>query len=213
MKRTIGLLSRVLDDLKIECRIFGSVIPAAILGRPQRKLGDIDLMINLNDRDKLCQRLENEDYQTKVRRFEFLGLILVCIEAIKKGFLDLTIFLGEFDKKKNFVIRLSKNFKLVVHHQAIKPTAYQLHGVRFIGIPAETGYYGAWVSRGNPKRKYDLAVFEQEKIPRPAKNYPVIDFYYRHKKLPFLYPLSCFLQDLLGRASFFFGGDYDFWRR
>ena len=59
VKKTINLLSKILADLKIEYRIFGSIIPAAILGKPQRKLGDIDLMINIADKARLLNNLKN----------------------------------------------------------------------------------------------------------------------------------------------------------
>lgn len=213
VKRTIRLLSKILTDLKIEYRIFGSVIMAAILSRPQRKIADIDLMVDKRDKDKLFQRLRKEGYLFEERRFRFAGINFIWAEAAKKDLLGLTIFLGKFDKEKNFIVKISKKLSAVAHSKAIKPTLYNFDSSRFVGIPTATAYYGALASRGNPKRKYDLAVFEMKKIKKPPKNYSVIDFYYKDKKLTCLYPLSCLLQDILGRISVFLGGNYDFWRR
>jgi predicted nucleotidyltransferase len=213
LKRTIKLLSKILADLKVEYRVFGSVVIAAILGRSQRKLGDIDLMVDKKDKDRLFQGLRKAGYNLEERRFRFLAINFVWAEAEKNDLLSLTIFLGNFDKEKNFVVKISKNLSAVAHTQAIKPTVYHFYNAHFMGIPAVTAYYGALASRGNPKRKYDLAVFELKKIKKPAKDYSVIEFYYQDKKLPFLYPLGCFWQDFLGRISVFLGGHYDFWRR
>ncbi len=213
LKKTIKLLGRVLADLKIEYRIFGSIIPAAILGKPQRKLGDIDLMIGFNSKDRLFNRLKKEGCKVEEKRFRFLGIDFVWAEAVKSNLLELTIFLGQFDKDNNFVVDISKNFKALAHSKAIEPTIYKFYHSSFVGIPAATAYYGALASRGNPKRKYDLAVFEVKKNKKPPKGYSVVDFYYKDRKLAFLYPFSCLLQDILGRMSLFFGGNYDFWRR
>lgn len=213
LKRTIKLLSKVFADLKIEYRIFGSIIPAAILGRPQRKLGDIDLMINLKDKARLFDHLKKEGHQPKERKLRFCGINFFWAEAVKSDLLDLTIFLGKFDKDKNFIVDISKNLKAIAYNEAIKQTPYNFYGAKFIGIPAVTGYYGTLASRGNPKRKYDLAVFEIKKIRKPPKNYSALDFYYKGKKLTSLYYFSCFLQDLLGRLNLFLGRNYDFWRR
>lgn len=213
LKKTVRLLSKALADLKIEYRIFGSIIPAAILGRPQRKLADIDLMVDLRDKDEFFQGLRKERYQLKERRFRFLAIDFVWAEAAKGDLLELSIFLGKFDKDNNFIVDISKNLKALAYNRAIKPTLYSFYGSRFVGIPTVTAYYGALASQGNPKRKYDLAVFEVKKMKKPPKDYSVIDFYYKDRKLPFLYPFSCFLQDLLGRISVSLGGNYDFWRR
>lgn len=213
LKETIKLLSKVLAELKIEYRVFGSVIMAVILGQPQRKIGDIDLMIDERDKDKFFQRLRKESYKLEERRFRFLGINFVWAEAVKRDLLGLTMFLGRFDQDNNFAVKISENLKAVAHSEAIKPTIYNFYDAQFIGIPAATAYYGALASRGNPKRKYDLAVFKVKKTKKPPRDYSVIDFYYKDKKLPLVYPLSCFFQDLLGRISVFLGGNYDFWRR
>jgi hypothetical protein len=137
---------------------------------------------------------------------------MIWLEAASKDHYDLTVFLGRFDKDKNFIIRISDNLKIVVPSKAVKPTKYKFGSANFVGIPAEAAFYGAWASRSNPKRKYDLAAFRlkgKDKLPK----YSVIDIYYKDKKLSFLYPFSCFLQNLLGKISLSLGGNYDFWRR
>ncbi len=212
LERTIKLLSEILTDLKIKYRIFGSIIPAAILGLPQRKLGDIDFMIELKDKEKLYHKLEEAGYQIKEDRFTLFGFDFLWAEAIGKNLVTLTIFFGKFDQGQNFICKISKNISAVAHGHAIKSTPYSLYGAKFIGIPAVTAYYGALASRGNPKRIYDLAVFETKKIKSPPKNFSALDFYYKKTKLPFLYSLSCFLQDFLGRISLTLGRNYDFWR-
>lgn len=213
LEKTIKLLVRIFADLKIEYRVFGSAIPTVILGRPQRKLGDIDLMLDLKGKDRFFKSLKEEHYQLEERKFRFLGVEMIWAEALTENLFDLTIFLGNFDEEDNFIIKISKNFKVVCHAQTIKPTIYSFAESKFIGIPAVTGYYGALASQGNPKRKYDLAVFKLKKIERPPKGYSPIDFYFKEIKLPFVYPFSCFLQDVLGRISIILGGKYDFWKR
>ncbi len=213
LRRTIRLLSKILADLKIKYRIFGSVIPAALLGRPQRKLGDIDLMIETEDKKILYQELEKAGYQIKEKRFTLFGFDFLWVEALSKDLLTLTIFLGKFDENQNFISKISKNISAIAHSEAIKPTRYSFYGARFIGVPAMTAYYGILTSQGNPKRRYDLAAFEDRKIQKPPKGFSIIDFYYKKTRLPFLYPLACFFQDFLGRISIFLGGNYDFWRK
>jgi hypothetical protein len=213
LRRTIKLLSKILADLKIEYRIFGSIIPAALLGRPQRKLGDIDLMVETEDKKIFYRELEKIGYQIKENRFTLLGFDFLWVEAISKDLLTLTIFLGKFDENQNFISKISKNISAIAHGESIKPTHYSFYGAKFTGVPAMTAYYGALTSKGNPKRKYDLAVFENQKIQNPPKGFSIIDFYYKKTKLPFLYSLGCFLQDFLGRISIALGGNYDFWRK
>lgn len=212
LRNTLRFLENVFESLGIEHRIFGSIIPATLLGRPQRKLGDIDLMTAVKDEGKLFQQFIKNGYKVERRRFKFLGLEMIWLEARRESLCDLTIFLGNFDQNKNFVVKISKNLKAVVPRQAIKATRYKFAGASFVGIPISTAYFGAWISRNNPKRKYDLAVFKLKKKNK-LPNYSVMDFYYKGKKIPFLYTFCCCLQNLLGRISVLLGGNYDFWRK
>lgn len=212
VKKTLCLLIKILADSKIQYRIFGSILPAALLGRPQRKLGDIDLMVDENGKNILFDKLEKEDYTVQERRFGLSGFNSPWAVAIKKYHLEVTIFLGQFDKEGNFNIFVSRNLKIVAKASSIKPTPYDLFNLRFIGIPKTTAFYGALKSKGNPKRKYDLTVFQLKKIEKPPIGYPVIDFYYKERRLHFLYSVFCFLQDFLGRTNVALGRNYDFWK-
>ena len=211
LEKTLGFLDKFFSDFNVEYRIFGSIIPAALLGKPQRKLGDIDLMMDAEDEGKLLREFRKAGYKVERRNFRLLALEMVWLEATGKELYDLTAFLGHFDKHKNFVIRVSNNLQVVASSEAVRATKYKFGSASFIGIPVEAAFYGAWASRSNPKRKYDLAAFRLKGKNKPPK-YSVIDFYYKDKKLPFLYPISCFLQNVLGKISLSLGGNYDFWR-
>lgn len=212
LENTLEFLDKLFKELKLKYRVFGSIIPAALLGRPQRRLGDIDLMVETRNEKKLFSRLEEKGYKVEKRTFRLLGIDMVWGEATNKKLYALTLFLGNFDKNNNFTVKISNKLKAVASRQAIKPTRYKFGPASFIGIPTQAAYYGAWVSRNNPKRKYDLAVFKlREKDSLPV--YSIIDFYYKNKKVPFLYSLSCWLQNFLGKVSISLGKNYDFWRK
>jgi hypothetical protein len=66
LENTLNFLNMLFSDLKVEYRVFGSVLPAAILGKPQRKLGDIDLMLDVMNEDRLFQEFKKR--VTKLNR-------------------------------------------------------------------------------------------------------------------------------------------------
>lgn len=213
LETTLLLLVEVLRKLKTEYRVFGSVIPAAILGRPQRKLGDVDLMLDIKDADRISQRLKNNGFKCNRKQLKMLGITMTWLEATSNNFYDLTAFLGKFDKDQNYIVNFSKNLRALVNYEAIRPTVYNYGHARFVGIPEKTAFYATWASRGNPKRKKDIEVFRSKKIDSVSINYPIMSFYYNDKKLPYVYPILCFLQDFLGRISLFIGRNYDFWKK
>ncbi|OGM59227.1 hypothetical protein A2955_04525 [Candidatus Woesebacteria bacterium RIFCSPLOWO2_01_FULL_37_19] len=205
-------LKLVVDSsLSDKYRVFGSVLATALLGKPHRKIGDIDLILDSSKLDYFLNKLKKLGFVVYLRIMKFMGIKFEWIEIEKKDKLGFTVFPGDLTDQ-GFVITLSKNIKLIVPKEAIKSTKYIFDDVSFSGIPSEYAYLGALRSKRNPKRKYDLAIFEAKMRTESSKGLKDIEFWYKNTRVGWIYPFLTFMQNLLGFLALRLGKSYDFWR-
>lgn len=214
VKTTLKMLIKILKDLKIKYRIWGSIIPAAIFRRLHRPLGDIDILIDEKDLEDSLDKIKENNFKINKREIKIFGLVFPWIEAETDKVSPLTIFYGHFDKHNNFEVALSKRLKLVIAGKIIKPTKYSLFGIEFIGVPKETACLGVYRSRFSSKRKYEVPIMESVVKPSEIPYKREVELYFNNIKVPLFGIIYDFLQhsrNIIGKIRVFFGKPYDFW--
>lgn len=211
---TLKLVVEIVNEMQMPYRIWGSVIPAAILGRLYRPLGDIDILIAEENLKQFVGKLQSKNFALEKRDIGILNFHFSWMEARKQNSTPLTIFYGKFDSKQNFIFYLNRNSTLVVEANSIKPTKYSLFGVQFLGIPPETSYCGIYRSRFNPKRRHELAIMQTVLSLSRLSCKPEAKLFYKDNQVPFftlLYTLLQALRNVIGTMRVALGMKYDFW--
>lgn len=210
---SLKTLTDIVNKTKIEYRIWGSIIPAAVYGKLHRPLGDIDILLDNKDLKVITNKLKQNDYSLTNKSISFFNLNFPWIEAKRNDTLPITIFYGCYNPDGSFELKLNQQFKLLVNKEIIKKTDYSMFNITFTGIPKETAYLGVYRSRFNPKRKKELNILEKQvdvnKIPKRE-----VKFYYKNKQLlgfAIIYDIFQLARNIIGKIRITFGLPYDFW--
>lgn len=210
IKGGLASLDKIFNKNNIEYRVLGSVLVAAINGKPHRTLGDIDVLIDEGDQDRIFFSLKSEGYT--IERKKKYGFRWVEVHHPRNlGFTFLLI--GTF-RDNYFHCKLTDNIELNISSRYLEPTDYQLFGTHFTGIPIRSIYEGLKISSFNPKRSLDRKVVEKHlggNIPNGENLDEAFTVFLSGVKLPHAYVLFSQLYNIYGGLRVLLGKKYEIW--
>lgn len=210
VKGGLTTLDKIFNKNNIEHRVLGSVLVAAINGKPHRTLGDIDVLIDEGDLDFVLSSLKSQGYT--VERKKKYGFH--WIEAHHPRNLGFTFLLiGKF-RDNYFHCKLTDIIELNISSRYLEPMDYSLFGIHFIGIPTRSIYEGLKISSFNPKRSLDRKVVEKYfggNIPDGENIDEAFTVFFRGVQLPHAYKLFSQLYNIYGGIRVFVGKKYEIW--
>lgn len=210
IKNGLAALEKVFNQPKINYRVLGSVLVAALNQKPHRPLGDFDVLFGQRDSEKVIVGLEAEGFVainkqklgfhwTEWRKDDSLGFTFLLVGSFKKDY---------------FSCQLSKNIELRISQAYLRPTEYSLLGVKLIGIPVRSLYEGLKVSNLNPKRQLDRLAVEKimnNQIPTGDSLEKAFKIYLFGREIPYAYPIFSQIYNLYGGLRVFLGKKYEIW--
>src|SRR3989344_3590997 len=116
----LKVLHNVFSKQSVNYRVLGSVLVAALNGKPHRALGDIDVLIDEKDYEKIASGLKSAGYfLRRKKKFGFRWL-----EAERDDSLGFTFLLiGKFTDEY-FSYKLSPDVELRISSEYLKSTKY-----------------------------------------------------------------------------------------
>ena len=206
----LGVFDKVFNQSNVEYRVLGSVLVAALNEKPHRTLGDIDVLVDQSDYEKVILNLQAEDYSIETKhKFGFNWT-----EAHHDGNLGFTFLLiGRFSRDY-FSCKLTTNIELRISTKYLEPTKYSLFGKSFKGIPLRSIYEGLKISSFNPKRTLDRKVvteYFEKGIPSGETLDNSFKVYAFGIEIPHAYTLFSQLYNVYGGLRVVFGRKYEIW--
>lgn len=208
IKNSLKTLKR-LERFGITYRVLGTILLAAINGSPHRKIGDIDLLLDIDNKKLVFSTLKNEGFKiTKLKKFGFSWYETTKSEHIPFTFL----LIGRFEKAF-FSYYVNSFIELRISKKYIRPYKYSLFNTEFVGIPPRSVWEGIRTSNLNPKRKLDEETFESKfkTIPRGITLEDGIMIYVFSVRIPKLYKIFSYLYNIYGGVRVIFGKKYEIW--
>jgi hypothetical protein len=206
---TLRKVVEILESNHIKYLFLGSVVVAAINGKPHRKLGDLDLIIDSSGKDTLYDELMRMGYTRAGGMFSFARKYLSLETLDSSTLLGVGYFHGNFKKDGSFMMGNNK-INVTIAPVALKETAYTLLGIKFIGIPENVAAVGVLTSKTNPKRKKEVALLTDKNIKPLQNNYIHVNIF--GMKADWIYHLSMGLLNLIGSIRVKLGLAFDPWR-
>lgn len=210
VKNGLTVLNTVFDRKNVNYRVLGSVLVAALNGKPHRTLGDIDVLVDKNDYDKVVSDLRSEGYNFETKHKSGFS----WTEAHRNGSLGFTFLLVGTFSMDYFSCRLTNNIELRISTKYLKPTTYSLLGTTFLGIPLRSIYEGLKISSLNPKRTLDRKVVQnylKGNIPLGETLDHSFKVYLSGIEIPHIYTFFSRLYNLYGVLRVLFGKKYEIW--
>ncbi|MBP7967727.1 hypothetical protein KAZ66_05680 [Candidatus Woesebacteria bacterium] len=209
VKKTLYLVIQILEKHKVEYRLLGSIVSAAIIGKQHRNLGDIDLIVDRTKREIILDELHQLGYFQRDGMFAFSRKYLDLDSLVHETYLEVGMFWGVWSEKKDFVIGTVNN-GVKIDAKALIKTKYMLHDVFFYGLPKEVIARGLLMSSKNPKRQFELSYFKQHHIHAMDSNY--IHTSVMGMKVDFIYYLGMQILNIIGFFRVIIGKPFDPWR-
>lgn len=210
VKNGLNVLNKVFDQKNVQYRVLGSVLIASLNGKPHRTLGDIDVLVDKTDFDKIVSDLRSEGYNFETKHKYGFG----WTEARSNGSLGFTFLLvGKFFDKY-FSYNLTKNIELRISGKYLEPTKYSLFGTTFVGIPLRSIYEGLKISSLNPKRTLDRKVvieYLKGQVPPGETLDQSFRVYLSGVEIPHAYTFFSQLYNFYGALRVLFGKKYEIW--
>lgn len=206
----LAILTKVFNKEGITYRVLGSILVAAINGKPHRTLGDIDVLLDESSWQQISADLKKEGYQLVDKNKVGFN----WYEAHKPHSLGFTFLLiGKF-RNDYFEYELNRSLKLRISSSYLFPTKYSLFSHSFTGIPRRSVYEGLKISSLNPKRKLDREVVTKNfagEIPTGTKLEKAFNIYLFGIEIPYAYSFFSSLYNLYGGMRVIFGKKYEVW--
>jgi hypothetical protein len=210
LAESLSVLDDVLNASDVNYRIIGSLLIAALNGKPHRTIGDIDVVLDVASLDKVVAQLKERGFVLEHNRawgFEW-------IELNHKHLIGFTFLLvGEF-RDSYFSCDLKNHLRLHVSNAYLRPTEYTLCGTTFIGIPVPSIVEGLLISHLNPKRTLDRKVIKRifgEQIPRGDSIDRSFTVYLFGVRLPYVYSFFSRIYNVFGGLRVLLGKKYEVW--
>lgn len=207
---SLKILDEVFNKNKINYRIIGSVLIAALNSKPHRTIEDIDIITDKFGSEKAIEILKKYGY--KVNKRKKLGL--AWIELIHPKLLGYTfLMVGKFDKDY-FSLKLFLFLELRILKDYIRPTKYSLFDTNFTGIPLRSIYEGLKISNLNPKRMLDkkiLLSFTKNVMPEGMTLNKAFEILFFGIKIPYLYSIFSYIYNFYGAIRVALGKKYEIW--
>jgi len=119
VRSALIILDKIFNKQKINYRVLGSVLVAALNGQPHRKLNDIDMLLEIKQADQVFQSLRVEGYKIQPKHI----FAFSWIEARHSQNLGFTFLLvGRFEEKY-FTYKLSQYLQLKIDNLNPKRTS------------------------------------------------------------------------------------------
>ncbi len=213
IKESLSVIGDVLNKSGAEYRIVGSLLVAALNGKPHRTVGDVDVVLEESAFDTVLLKLKEHGF---VREEKSWGCgFFRWIEMNHERLVGFTFLLvGKFEDDY-FECALTKHITIRISNKFLQKTEYTLFGFSFAGVPTTSICDGLRISNLNPKRELDRAVMRRilnrdallygESIDKSFKVY----LFGIH--LPFAYSLFSQLYNLYGGLRVMFGRRYEVW--
>lgn len=210
IRRGLSVLNKVFTQKNVDYRVLGSILVASLNGKPHRTLGDIDVLIDETDYEKVISNLRAEGYTIETKHKAGFS----WKEARCDGNLGFTFLLiGRFSTD-HFFCKLARNIDLKISTKYLKSTEYSLLGTSFVGIPLRSIYEGLKISGLNPKRTLDRKVvtnYFKGNIPSGETLGDSFKIYIFGVKIPYAYTLFSQVYNLYGGLRVLFGRKYEIW--
>ncbi|MEK7802588.1 MAG: hypothetical protein AAB276_09055, partial [Pseudomonadota bacterium] len=100
--------------------------------------------------------------------------------------------------------------RVVIHGNRLTPHQYAFQGLNFYGIDASAVHALAWLTKDNPKRKKEIAMYKKMNI--PIAPMPLYDFYLFDLKANWIIQSIQYLLIFIGKIRVWIGKPYDPWR-
>ncbi|NQV91248.1 hypothetical protein HQ489_02130 [Candidatus Woesearchaeota archaeon] len=209
IKNSLRLLENFKSN-KITYRALGSILISALNKETHRKLGDIDIILEINDKEKAFSLLKKLGFKFNNRKaFGFSWT-----EATHPKYLQLEFLLiGDFTKEY-FKCKFGKNVELRITSKYLKSTTYHLYKHNFQGIPLNSIYQGLKASDNKPNRMIDKKVFLKllkDNVPDGLSVSQAFKIYIFGLKMPYAFPIFSYISDFIGRIRVLFGKKYYLW--
>lgn len=209
VRNTLDFLIPILEEIKIEYRVLGSVVTAAINSGLHRKLGDIDLVIDIKKRDALRQKLYKRGYHDKGGIFK-LGRKYLSLDTMEHdSLLEIGLFAGKFREDGSFIIG-NENKNITVDAHAMKPYKYHLLNYVFNGLPPVIVAAGINTTKRNPKRERETEILKEKGIIAAPNNYVHTKVF--SVKADWSYHAFTGILNTIGVLRVALGKPYDPWR-
>lgn len=206
----LKILDKVFNKEHVNYRVLGSVLVASLNGKPHRTLGDIDVLVDENDCEKVISNLRTEGYTIETKHKSGFN----WIEAHHNENLGFTFLLiGRFSKDY-FSCKLTKNIEIRISNKYLKPTEYSLFGTSFVGIQLRSVYEGLKISGLNPKRTLDrkvVANYLKGNTPLGETLDHAFKVYLFGVEIPHGYTSFSKLYNIYGGLRVLFGKKYEVW--
>lgn len=189
-------------------RVIGSVLVAAINGKPHRELHDIDLLIDERVYKKVVDRFEKDGFKKIAKR----AMGFSWDEFEKQDYLTFGILLrGDF-MDEYFKYKINKFLTLFIDNRYLKPTNYKLYGMNIRGIPLQSIYEGIKAANLNRKRTVDKEIVIKEmgnSLPDGLSLNQAFHVKFAGIEIPYLYTMFSQAYNLIGGVRLAFGKPYD----
>ena len=211
IRRSLEILGQF-DISGVNHRVLGSMLIAALNNEPHRKIGDVDVLLDARDKEKVFDILRKNGLTlTQESAYGYEWIEASHPECITFSFL----LIGTFHET-HFSYSVSKHSELTITSEYLAPHQYQLYGMTFTGIPPKSVYEGVKISSLNPKRKRDkqlLARIFSNDFPKGLSVAQAFRIYIFRIRIPYLYVAFSYLYNLYGGIRVLFGKDYYPWVR
>ncbi len=210
LENALLVLDKVFNQNNFPYRVIGSTLIAAINGKPHRTINDIDIVVDEENISAILDLIQKEGYI--LERKNKLGM--KWLEAKSPNRVGFTFMLvGKFDDK-GFTCNVFPNLQLRVSNEYIKPTTYELFGIKIVGIPPFSIKESLKISNLNPKRSLDKRILT-EAIGSKEIGGETLDHAFKvflfNKEIPHLYSAFSHFYNLYGGARVFLGKKYEIW--
>ena len=207
---SLHILDKTFNKQSLHYRVIGSLLVAALNGKPHRKLGDIDILIDESEFDSITSNLRLEGYAIKKKTSSGFN----WIEANHQKNLGFTFLLvGKFNQN-NFTCNLTKTITLEISNAFLYPTPYTFFGIRFTGIPLRSIYEGLKISSLNPKKASDrslVAEFIGGHIPAGESLNQAFRVLVFGIEIPYAYTFFSYLYNIYGGLRVLIKKQYEIW--
>lgn len=204
------VLDKVFNKQAVNYRVLGSILVAALNGKSHRTLGDIDVLVDSHDIEKIIRDLKSEGFE--IVHKQKIGFH--WIEGHKEDSLGFTFLLVGTFGEKYFSYKLADSIELRISNTYLLPTKYSLMGSTFTGIPLRSIYEGLKISYLNPKRRTDSLVIKKvikNRLPEGEALEKAFTVYLKGFEVPFAYSLFSRLYNWYGGLRVIFGKKYEIW--
>lgn len=210
LSNSLKALEKVFSGLT-KYRVLGSVLVAAINGKPHRTLHDVDLLVDENIYPEVKSRFVKYGFKCVNKRAPGFK----WDEYEKPDHLTFGILLvGKFGPDY-FEYRANRLFKLKIKQAYLQPTEYTLMGHKILGIPIRSIYEGIKIASFNKKRKIDKAVIlraTNNKVPVGLSISQAFRVNFLGLNIPYIYPFWSQIYNLIGGVRLRLGKSYDTWK-